>query len=191
MRKSGWILSLLAAAALLGGCEETREMLGQAKNAPDEFAVYSRAPLSLPPDYGQLVPPSPGTTRPQSVDPTVRAQEIMVGDTRKRRKQTALASATRMSRGLRALLTEAGAFDADPNIRSIVNRETTILAEEDMTFAESIMFWNTPGEYGTAVDPIKETKRIQETQALGKAVNEGETPTIERKRKALLEGLFD
>lgn len=166
-------------------------MLGQAKKAPDEFAVYSRAPLSLPPDYGQLVPPAPGTTRPQSVDPTVKAQEIMVGDTRKRRKQTALASATRMSRGLRALLTEAGAFDADPNIRSIVNRETTILADEDMTFAESILFWNRSDEYGTAVDPIKETKRIQETQALGKTVIEGDTPTIERKRKALLEGLFD
>ena len=121
----------------------------------------------------------------------MKAQEIMVGDTRKRRKQTALASATRMSRGLRALLTEAGAFDADPNIRSIVNRETTILADEDMTFAESILFWNRSDEYGTAVDPIKETKRIQETQALGKTVIEGDTPTIERKRKALLEGLFD
>ncbi|MCH6587398.1 MAG: DUF3035 domain-containing protein, partial [Proteobacteria bacterium] len=34
------------------------------------------------------------------------------------------------------------------------------------------------------------TKRLRETAALGKAVPAGETPTIERKSKALLEGLF-
>ena len=96
-----------------------------------------------------------------------------------------------MSPGLNALLQETGALDADPDIRSIVNRETTILTEEDKTVTERIMFWNTPTEYGTIIDPESETKRIHENQALGRTITEGETPTIERKRKAILEGIFD
>ena len=66
------------AAALLGGCEGTREMLGMGKTAPDEFAVYSRAPLSMPPNYG-LRPPAPGKARPQSEDTRVMARDAMLG----------------------------------------------------------------------------------------------------------------
>ena len=50
-------VALLAVAAL-GGCEETKKALGQVKQPPDEFAVFQRAPLSLPPDYA-LRPPAP------------------------------------------------------------------------------------------------------------------------------------
>jgi hypothetical protein len=40
------------------------------------------------------------------------------------------------------------------------------------------------------VDPQAEQQRIEENQALGKPVTEGETPTIERKKRGLLEGIF-
>ena len=191
MKKNGWVLVFVGAAMMLGGCEQTREMLGQNKKAPDEFAVYSRAPLSLPPDYG-LRPPSPGTSRPQSVDPTDTAQQILVRQSGgKAPAQVARAESIKMTPGLKALLDEAGAFNADPNIRSIVNRETSIMGDEDQTFAERIMFWNRKTEYGTIIDAKKESDRIRQNQALGEAVTEGETPTIERKTRALLEGLID
>lgn len=191
MKKYRWILVFVGTAMMLSGCEKTREMLGQTKQAPDEFAVYSRAPLSLPPDYG-LRPPAPGTARPQSVDPTDTAQQILVRQAGGAAPaQVARVESIKMTPGLKALLDEAGAFDADPNIRTIVNRETSIIGEEDMTFAERIMFWNTKSEYGTIIDAKKESDRIRQNQALGEAVTKGETPTIERKRKALLEGLFD
>ena len=42
--------------------------------------------------------------------------------------------------------------------------------------------------YGRVVDPKKEAKRIQSNRALGRAINDGEVPILEEKRKALLEG---
>jgi hypothetical protein len=92
--------------------------------------------------------------------------------------------------GIQALLKETGATSADPNIRSIINRETSSLVVEDRSITERIMFWNSPNPYGTVVDPAKESRRIRENMALGRPITEGETPTIERKEKALLEGLF-
>ncbi len=44
----------VAAALASGGCESgTKDLFGRGKLPPDEFAVYTRAPLSLPPNYGQ------------------------------------------------------------------------------------------------------------------------------------------
>ena len=103
-----------------------------------------------------------------------------------RRVPTALAKS---SAGVKSLLKEAGALDVDPNIRSVVNQESTFLAEEDQSFTERLMFWGVKTEYGATVDAEKEAKRIRENQALGNPVTEGETPTIERKRRALLEGV--
>ena len=187
MSKSGLMIAVSVGAVLLGGCEEVRSALGQTKSGPDEFAVYSRAPLSLPPDYG-LRPPAPGRLRPQEVEPRNEARRAVLGA---RGAATAGRAAPAGSTpGIQALLRSLGAEDANPNIRSTINRETTILAEEDRTFAEAIMFWSTPTEYGTVVNPTKETKRIQANQALGRPITEGEVPTIERKRAGILEGIF-
>ena len=43
---------------------------------PDEFAVESRAPLTLPPDY-ELRPPSPGAARPQEATAADRARKVI------------------------------------------------------------------------------------------------------------------
>ena len=92
---------------------------------------------------------------------------------------------------MQALLRDTGALTADPQIRATINRETSILAEEDQDIAERILFWGQPIEFGRVVDPAKESQRIRENQALGRPITEGETPTIERKRKGLLEDLFN
>ena len=55
---------LVVAGLMVGACGDTRKVLGYDKVTPDEFKVVSRAPLSLPPDYG-LRPPQPGAPRPQ------------------------------------------------------------------------------------------------------------------------------
>jgi hypothetical protein len=52
------------------------------------------------------------------------------------------------------------------------------------------MFWRDTPEEGTVVDAAQEARRIRETQALGQPIVAGDTPTIERKPKALLEGIF-
>jgi len=43
---------------------------------------------------------------------------------------------------------------------------------------------------GQSVDASAESKRLQENAALGEPVTTGETPVIERRERALLEGIF-
>ncbi|MBO0736404.1 MAG: DUF3035 domain-containing protein [Alphaproteobacteria bacterium] len=49
---------------LLPGCTDLRKAIGLEQTSPDEFAVESRAPLEMPPDF-DLRPPQPGAPRPQ------------------------------------------------------------------------------------------------------------------------------
>jgi hypothetical protein len=191
MKRMRWIVLAAAVVVVVGGCGDTKELLGQGKRPPDEFAVYSRAPLSLPPDFA-LRPPAPGTARPQNVMPRDTARQALLGE--QFDTQAGGASSLEVvgvSPGTQVLLERTGALDAESDIRTQVNSETSILADEDQSFTERLMFWATPTEYGTVVDPVQEARRIHENQALGQPVTEGETPTIERKRRALLEGIFN
>lgn len=186
-------VSLCAGAALLlAGCGgSAKEALGLGKRAPDEFAVFTRAPLTVPPDYG-LRPPQPGA-EPSAIMPRDDARATVFGYAAGRASAAPGAGNPRpgASAGTRSILDRSGATGADPAIRTLINRETTILAEKDRTFTERLMFWSTPTEYGTVVDPVEEARRINENQALGRSVTAGTTPTIERRRRALLEGIFN
>ena len=95
------------------------------------------------------------------------------------------------SAGEQAILKRAGATNPDPNIRQLVNRETSFFAEEDKTFSDRLVFWGVKTEYGTIVDANKEARRINQKQALGESLAKGQVPTIKRKTRALLEGIFD
>lgn len=54
----------LFGTAMLQGCGDLRRAIGLEHTMPDEFAVESRAPLTIPPDF-DLRPPRPGAVRPQ------------------------------------------------------------------------------------------------------------------------------
>ena len=183
------VLLLSAGAVLLSGCESARKAVGLEKDAPDEFSVYSRAPLSVPPEYN-LRPPEPGTARPQEGDTRDQALSALQsgGATTASPSPTPATNAvlSNASPGLAVLMQQAGADKADPSIRQLVNSETRALAADETKFTETILFWNDSAEYGTVVDPAAETKRIQENQALGKPINEGAVPTIKRKSKDYL-----
>ena len=191
MAKTGRVVLCIVAAALVGGCADVRNIFSNTKSPPDEFAVYSRAPLSMPPNYG-LRPPAPGQTRPQEVVPRNQAATAIRGGQKAGAgAQGAPGSQPAISSGTRALLRATGAQQADPDIRTLVNRESSIMVEENVTLADRILFWKKPGETekGTVVDPAKEAKRIRENQALGRPITEGDTPTIERERG--VRGLFN
>ena len=194
------LLTLPLAFALLApavaGCNNTKEMLGLTKRSPDEFQVVSRAPLSMPPDFS-LRPPTPGAPRPQEGTTTQQAQQIVTGD----RPTSTLQpdqipsigegeSTSAESAGESAFLQSASITGIDPNIRKIVNEETTADQDASQTFLDDLIFWRAPEPYGTVVDPVAEQKRLQENQALGQPTDAGETPIIERKKKGLFEGVF-
>ena len=60
----------------VAGCGDLRRAVGMDRVGPDEFAVESRAPLTIPPEY-DLRPPAPGAPRPQEVTATDRARRVI------------------------------------------------------------------------------------------------------------------
>ena len=124
------IVLMMAAALLLNACAA----VGGGKNPPDEFAIVTKAPLTLPPDYS-LRPPRPGETRPQEKSPSERAQQLLLGDE----------NAAPPSKGELALVQAAGALQVDPNIRSILGAENGGWGEKDDSLANRILFWTVSG----------------------------------------------
>ena len=209
------LVGIMMAGALVAGCSGVQKQLGLERTAPNEFNVVSRAPLSLPPDIS-LRPPQPGTTRPQEgTTSDVAASALFEEQAEQQRtgplageaqfpprgggvvrnagsvSSTPVTEVATISQGEGALLQRAGADEAQPNIRQIINAESTELASASEGFADKILFWRKPVEPGTVVDADGERRRLQENEALGRSVVTGETPKIERKSQALLEGLFD
>lgn len=174
----------------LAACEGVKRQLGMTKQAPDEFRVVSRAPLTMPPDFN-LRPPQPGVPRPQEGSPTEQArQAVFRAEAPKNPTLDEVIPPDGRSLGERSLLKAAGVDRAEPNIRLIVNRETAELNAADEDFLEMLVFWRKKEPSGEIVDASAEARRLRENTALGKDVTAGETPTIKRRKKALLEGIF-
>ncbi len=181
----------LSALVFLSACEGARQMMGIDKSAPDEFAVVARPPLTMPPDYSLRPPRQAGrvedTAQIQQARQTVFGIEPAAGG----RSQTAPVARTQgQTGGEAALLTQAGAGAVAPNIRSTVDREAAVLARSDETFLDRLLDWRDPAPRGTVIDAAAEAKRIQENQAVGRPVTAGDSPTIQRRQRGLLEGLF-
>ncbi len=186
LRIAGAISLILA----LSACEGIQEQFGLTKQSPDEFRVVSRAPLSLPPDF-TLRPPEPGIARPQEGTATQQARSAVFRlEQPKTQPLNERVNADGRTLGELSLLKAAGADKIDPGIRRAIDLETQQLNSESEDFIEALVFWRDKEIPGRVVDATAEAKRLRENAAFGKAVTAGETPTIERKRKALLEGLF-
>lgn len=177
MKKTTALVLTLMAATALAGCDGARKALVQSKAAPDEFEVYTRAPLTMPPDYG-LRPPADGqTAEAGAVSTRDDARRVLLGS-----PTAPVQPIEAATPGTSMLLAMAGAEHAEPGIRQIVDRETSSYATEDLRFMERLMYGDEANGAGTVVDPAGEAKRIQETQALGQPINAGDTPMIETKQ---------
>src|ERR1700744_5901114 len=88
MRLLTTVLALSMACAALSGCDSLRKAAGLNKKSPDEFAVTTKAPLVIPPDFN-LRPPLPGAPPTNSLDPSTTAQTALFAQTD---PQTAAAS---------------------------------------------------------------------------------------------------
>jgi hypothetical protein len=184
------LISLLGAAVAVSGCENVREQFGLSKSAPDEFRVVSRAPLTLPPNFA-LRPPDPGAPRPQEGTARDQARRTVfrIEDRGGPTVDQVIPDDGR-SQGERALLMQAGVAEAEPNIRQIVNAETRSLNEASESLVDDLLFWRKEDLPGEVVDAGAESRRLREAQALGEPVTGADAPTIERREKGLLEGIF-
>ena len=180
-------LGALAMAASLSACEGFSDALGLGKNAPDEFSVVRSAPLTLPPDF-TLRPPRPGEARPNEQSVRDQARDALLNEAGAGPTDDAAGSTA--SQGEAAFIEQAGAADVDPNIRHMVDREFSGYASEDEGFIDSLIFWREEEPPGEVVDAAAEAERLRESIEAGEPVTGDETPTIQRRDKALLEGVF-
>lgn len=185
------VIGLALSVPLLGACSGFQDQLGLAKSSPDEFRVVARAPLTLPPDFS-LRPPDPGAPRPQTGTPTdqarravFRAEPTQTGPTVQE-----VAARERTTVGTAAILQAAGATDVSPDIRETVNVETQQINDESETFTDQLIFWRDSDPTGDIVDPSAEQRRLNENAALGEPTTAGDTPTIERRSRAIFEDIF-
>ena len=185
--------ALIAVTTLaLGGCSAFENLGGGKKVSPDEFKIVSHSPLTMPPN-AELRPPRPGEPRPQEVTPADQAKEAL-SPTLAGRVQDRVAGkqpATPGNASEQALVAKAssGAGGVDPNIRAVVNKDTKTIADNDKSFIDSLIFWHEKLPSGTIIDPAKEQQRIRDAQASGQP-SAAPTPTIERRKRGLLEGIF-
>jgi hypothetical protein len=176
-------LLLVPGLLTLGACGggDLSRTFGLSRDAPDEFTVTTRAPLSMPPDF-DLRPPQPGAPRPQERSDQQQAEAALV-------PQTALTGTTgSASPGQAALVQQAGP-PAPANIRQEVNAEAAQTAS-DRSLTERLLFWKEPPPPGIVVDPQKEAERLRANAALGRGETSGETPIIQPQSKNIWDGLF-
>ncbi len=175
----------LAAAALSACGSSLSETLGYGKEAPDEFAIVTKAPLVIPPDYS-LRPPRPGAPSPRETAPGAIAQTALLG--------SAASSQTSggPSAGELALLSNAGALNADPAVRALIDDETRALKQKDERFMDEVLFWRKPTEPNRVIDASSEAQRLRENEALGRSVTDGDSPDYDDSDEGgLLDYFFD
>ncbi|MEQ1866808.1 MAG: DUF3035 domain-containing protein, partial [Micropepsaceae bacterium] len=147
LRKAAIVVA--AAGIGLAGCTGVKESLGAAKQAPDETAITTRAPLVVPATF-DLKNPQPGAPRPQDADVAGAAQTVLGGPA----KQTAA------TQGEQQLLAASGAEKADPTIRQELRSEVRE-AGKRKSYADGVLFWRGKrGEEGTPINATKEEQRL-------------------------------
>lgn len=177
-------LALALAAATLTGCAGIGKALGGGKNPPDEFAIATKAPLVVPPDYA-LRPPKPGESRPQELSPSERARQVLLGDT----------AAAPPTAGEQQLLQNAGATLADPNIRAVLAAENGGRADKERSFANQLMFWKfVGGKVDDSAAPLRVDDAAEWHAARERAINnvigEGAEVTIKNDDALKLPGVY-
>jgi hypothetical protein len=165
----------------LAACGNIKQDLGLGRNAPDEFAVVDRPPLSIPPDFG-LRPPTPGAPRPQEVDMTQRASEYLFASA-----NDPDAKMVEPSESEKALMVQTGADKAPSDIRQIINREAAQKTVTSKYLLQELLWWKRDAQTpATTVDAKAEAKRLKEAKDKGEAPNLGATPIIEKNKSGWL-----
>jgi hypothetical protein len=184
-----WIIAGVLMATLTA-CGSVKDQLGLDKKAPDEFAVVTRAPLSVPPNY-ELRPPAPGTQRPQEASAQDQAKNTVFETSVNQPSTSTISKSSLQSPLEQKLLQQAGAASTDASIRQQVDREAGQLLDTEQTTVNKILFWHDDAKpTETLVNAPEEKKRLEKNAEEGKPVTEGETPQIKPKSKSTLDKIL-
>ena len=192
------LLPLLLAACDNGGMRET---LGLTRDAPDEFTVVSRPPLSMPPDF-TLRPPKPGEA-PRGTSSDEKARSLLIGktpsvtlkDARQLEQPTVDTAVTPvmesdvLSGSASNILKRAGADKADDDIRDKLSSDAA--TPRDNSDAKTLLDQIDGKEKNEpTVDAKKEAERIRTDKDNGKPITDGDTPNDATAKKSLIDRIF-
>lgn len=160
------VAALSAVALSLIGCESIREAAGITKQPPDEFAVVTKSPLVIPPDFN-LKPPKPGAAPTNQSSPTVVAQSALYGD-----DPVAAAAAIpgNFSPEERVVLASSGGAASDPSIRKQIAADEKQMEATDDSFTDTLLFTSPDPYKGAPLNADAEAQRIQAAKAQGQQV---------------------
>src|SRR6188768_1437522 len=128
VRTLSTLLALGLAATVFSGCTDLRRAAGLNKKSPDEFAVTTKAPLVIPPDFN-LRPPTPGAPPSNTRDPSTNAELALFSNTDIQAIATGLPGTYTM--GERMFLANAKAQNSDPAIRARLNADQRAVQNAD------------------------------------------------------------
>lgn len=197
-----YAMSVLA-VVLLAACSqgEVKENLGLVREAPDEFRVVSRPPLSVPKEF-YLVPPTPGAEPAFGLSAEGQARDLVTGGRADARtlpleqRQNALAdtaapvvtTAPLASSAEENFLRRAGTDSADPAIRGTLAKERAAAVEEEPDMLDRL---RGDGDGDPVVDAGAEKQRLEANKKANKPAAEGDVPVVDPKKKSTLERLFE
>jgi hypothetical protein len=169
MKKFIFMLASLAGVAFLAaGCTAFDEAVGRSKNAPDEFQVVVRPPLTLPPGFARRPGDEEDEQRQTTRVTSITGDAVTVSD-------QVLTSARAADGSIfDAVL---GTDDRLADIRNIIDTETLGI-QIDRRLPVDILFGGTPN-VGPNLNAFEEDRRIRRAREEGKPVNEDPTPATD------------
>src|SRR4051812_5793699 len=131
------IIALCFCTSVLSGCDTLRDAAGLTKKSPDEFAVTTKAPLVIPPDFN-LRPPTPGAPPSNTRDPSTTAEMALF--TNSDPQTIANGMAGNFTPGEKMLLANAKTQSSDPSIRARLNADQRAAVQNaDRSFTDRIL----------------------------------------------------
>jgi len=143
-------LALCLCAGLLSGCDSLRDAAGLTKKSPDEFAVTTKAPLVIPPDFN-LRPPLPGAPPSNTRDPSTNAELALFANAD---PQTVANGMTgNFTPGEKMLLANAKSQSSDPAIRARLNADQRAAVQNaDRSFTDRLLATRATSDNGKPVN---------------------------------------
>jgi len=183
-------------AFVLVGCDSIREAAGVTKEPPDEFAVVTKAPLVMPPDYN-LRPPKPGAAPTNQYSPTESAAASMFGEDP---AEIAKQMTGDYSQEEKLILATSGAAVSDHAIRQQLAADAKSMEATNDDLTNKLLFQTGPDpQAGNPLDSDSEKQRLDAAKS-SKQTNSTVTPddakdskdsaTIDKSGNGWLDGIF-
>jgi hypothetical protein len=155
--------TFVALAFALSGCDTIRSAAGITKQTPDEFAVVTKAPLVIPPDYN-LRPPKPGAVPTNQTSPTGAAQAALYGNDDASNPDSVAGNYSEVEK---TLLAQAGAANPDHSIRQQIASDEKSMQGSDESFTDKVLFGGPADTSDKPVDADAESQKAGDPTKAG------------------------